>query len=614
MASSSRASRLRMRLSSGLGFPSLRLGVRAASLATLVILVLVLALFQYRWIGELREAQEARASARLSDTVKALADAFDTEVTRAILVFEIPPAAIAMSSGPDPLERRWREWNRTARWPQIISGVALLELSGGHLQPQWIGSPAKSDVASVLRANGLSTLTSPAHSRRIIVRDPDRQVLNLDGQPAMVLPLSAFSARAGIMEVRLVLVHLDGDYLAKVVFPQLLDAHSTAEDREAFHFEIARGTDRSIDDETPAVVDVLHFRPDCLLGQTGRRTILSSGDNLGDQPMSSLPRLPPRPDVADGVPLDVLIQAVGRCQTPPATGIAGVMQLIVRRHEAQMRALLTRFRWRNQMVSGVVLATLLVTMAVLVISAERARALARMQTVVAAGISHELRTPLASLRIAADDLKSGQVDNREQARRYGEIIDGQSRRLGHVVDQAIALAGATTRNGSQQHRPVSVVEILDVATATLSQALRRASVSVERSVPTDVPQIVVDREMVVGCLTNLIENSIKYAASGGYIFLSVRAVRRCGKLVVEFSVEDRGPGIDDDEMAAVFEPFYRGKSARQSRQSGSGLGLTVVKSAVEAHGGWIRVERVKPHGCRFNLFFPSEAQAGSQGT
>src|SRR5262245_28069965 len=603
-----------MHVSSGSGVSRFRTSLRAASLATLVTLVIVLALFQYRWIGELGEAQEARAFVRLSDTVKALTDAFDTEATRAILVFEIPPAAIAKSSGLEPLERRWREWNSTARWPQIISGVALLESSDGHLQTQWIGSPAKSDVASILRVHGPSTLASLAGPRRIVVRDPVSQVLSLDGQPAVVLPLSAFSARPGMVEVRSVLVHLDEDYLAKTVFPQLLDAHSTAEDRKAFRFEIARGTDHSVDDETAAVAGVLHVRRDCLLGRTGRRTILSSGDTLSHRPGSSLTRLPPRPDVADGIPVDVLIQAAGRCQTPPARETTGVMQLIVRRQEAPMQRLLTRFRRRTQIASGVVLATLLVTMAVLVISAERARALARMQTVVAAGISHELRTPLASLRIAADDLKSGQVDNREQARRYGEIIDGQSRRLGHVVDQAIALAGATTRNGSQQHRPVSVVEILDVATATLSQALRRASVSVERSVPTDVPQIVVDREMVVGCLTNLIENSIKYAASGGYIFLSVRAVRRCGKLVVEFSVEDRGPGIDDDEMAAVFEPFYRGKSARQSRQSGSGLGLTVVKSAVEAHGGWIRVERVKPHGCRFNLFFPSEAQAGSQGT
>src|SRR5262245_38607269 len=267
MTSSSRAHRLRMRVSSRLGPAALPLTFRAASLATLVILVIVLAFFQYRWIGELGEAQEARARARLRGTVTALTDAFDTEVTRYILVFDACPPAMAMSSGRDPLERRWREWSKTARWPRIVSGVALLESSDGPLRTQWIGSPAKSDVASLLTANEPSIPASAGRPRRIVVRDPGSQVLSLDGQPAVVLPLSAFSKRPELVEVKSVLVHLDGDYLAKTVFPQLLDAHSTAEDREAFHFEVAQGTDQSIDDETAAVADVLHFRPDCLLGQ-----------------------------------------------------------------------------------------------------------------------------------------------------------------------------------------------------------------------------------------------------------------------------------------------------------------------------------------------------------
>jgi two-component system OmpR family sensor kinase len=60
----------------------------------------------------------------------------------------------------------------------------------------------------------------------------------------------------------------------------------------------------------------------------------------------------------------------------------------------------------------------------------------------------------------------------------------------------------------------------------------------------------------------------------------------------------------------VFEPFYRGESARRSRQSGSGLGLAIVKSAVEAHGGWIKLERAVPQGCKFRLFFHAASRLG----
>lgn len=69
-------------------------------------------------------------------------------------------------------------------------------------------------------------------------------------------------------------------------------------------------------------------------------------------------------------------------------------------------------------------------------------------------------------------------------------------------------------------------------------------------------------------------------------------------------VEDHGAGIPDEEFEAVFEPFYRGSSARRSRQPGSGLGLAIVKSAAEAYGGCIKLERAVPQGCRFRLFFP----------
>jgi signal transduction histidine kinase len=563
------------------------LGVRlnrgVASLATLVVLVLVLALLQYQWISELSEAQEARVDTRVRDIVSALTDAFDTEVTRSVLAFDLPLAE--RSAGLEPIERRWREWQATARWPQVISGVALLESSGGPWRAQWVGSPARSDVSSILPPHEASFPARHGGPRRIVVRDRGGPVLSLDGQPAVMLPLSAVSRQPGAIEVRSVIVHINGDYLSKAVFPQLRDAYANPEDQRAFQFELRRGGDRANDTDTVVVADMFRYRPDCFGGPAARRTI----------------------------PLAVLLQSAGRCSTPPVTSTPGVMQVAVRRQQAPTSAFM-QFRWRNQIVSAVVLATLLVTMAVLLISAERARSLARIQTVVAAGISHELRTPLASLRLAADDLKSGHVDTLEQARRYGEIIDVQSKRLGHVVDQTIALASATAGNGSHRPRAVSAEEIVDVAITALSPALTQSNITVERNIRADIPQLVVDAELVARCLTNLVENSIKYAASGAYIMVSVRAVPRLGKRVVQFSVEDRGPGIDADEIAAVFEPFYRGSAARRSRQPGSGLGLAVVKSAVQAHGGWISVERVNPHGCRFNLFLPAEVETRSHAT
>jgi signal transduction histidine kinase len=569
--------------SSRRGLLGVRLNRGVASLATLVVLVLVLAFLQYQWISELSEAQEGRVDTRVRDIVGALTDAFDMEVTRSVLAFDVPLAEL--SWGLEPIERRWREWQATARWPQIISGVALLESSGGPWRAQWVGSPARSDVASLVPPRQAPFAGRLGGPRRIVIRDRGAPLLSLDGQPAVMLPLSAVSKQAGAVEVRSVIVHINGDYLSTAVFPQLRDAHATPEDQQSFQFELRRRGDSSTDSAAAVVADMFHFRPDCFGGSTTRRAI----------------------------PLAVLLQSTGRCSTPPVTSAPGVMQLVVRRHQAPINPWM-QFRWRNQVVSAVVLATLLLTMAMLLISSERARALARMQTVVAAGVSHELRTPLASLRLAADDLKSGHVDNIEQARRYGEIVDVQAKRLGHIVDQTIALASATAEHRSHQPRAVSAEEIIDVAITALSSALTQSNLTVERSISLGIPQLVVDAELIARCLTNLVENSIKYAASGAYIMVSARLVPRRGRRVVQFSVEDRGPGIDADEIAGVFEPFYRGTAARRSRQPGSGLGLAVVKSAVEAHGGWIGLERVDPRGCRLSLFLPVEVETTSHAT
>jgi signal transduction histidine kinase len=271
-----------------------------------------------------------------------------------------------------------------------------------------------------------------------------------------------------------------------------------------------------------------------------------------------------------------------------------------------MAALLTRFRWRNEIVSGLVLTTLVAAIGALVLSTERARKLARMQSVVSAGISHELRTPLASLRLAADDLMTGQVETADQARRYGEIVDLQSRRLGHVVDQALALGSATDPAASLRIRPISASDVVHAAAIELSPMVAGAKMTIERRTAADLPHVLADPEVLLRCVTNLVENAVKYASSGGYVLLTVDRRRKSGRSFVEIAVEDRGPGIDDEEALAVFEPFYRGASARQARQTGSGLGLAIVKNTIEALGGSIALERISPHGCRFTLVLPAD--------
>jgi signal transduction histidine kinase len=281
------------------------------------------------------------------------------------------------------------------------------------------------------------------------------------------------------------------------------------------------------------------------------------------------------------------------------------MQISVRSRQGSWSGVFMRFRKRNEFVSIVVLATLLAALAVLIVSTERARKLARMQTVVAAGISHELRTPLASLRVAADDLQKGLVQNKEEARQYGEVIETQSRRLEHMVDQALAFARSTQPETPPRICAVSIPETFNAVFSAVAPHAAEANIELERRIAPGVPRMLADPELAFCCVTNLVENSIKYAGDGRWILLAARPDHRAGRSFVEITVEDRGPGIPHDEQTAVFEPFYRGSSARRSRRTGSGLGLAIVKNSVEANGGSIQLEQAVPHGCKFRLFFPA---------
>jgi signal transduction histidine kinase len=580
----------------------LHLNLRVASLAILGIVVLALAVLQYRWIDEVSQAQEIRAASREREQIRVISDALDTEITRPALFFTI--LSVPVSSIYDALEQRWATWNHDAPWPQIVSGVALVESTAAGWRKRSLGEAGTFDLRAILPAE---VFAGSLHPGADALRIPEGFV---HGQPYLLRPLPTVSEPSGEQRMNWVLIRYNLGYVTSDVFPRLLEKHSAAEDRLDFRFQI--GLKGPIAPGTITVAEGLHYRPDCLMPNRGVGAVLSVGradDTRG--PVSPVGALASPLVFSQGASASALLHAAGQCQMPVSPSSPGLMQLTVRHPQGALSDVYAGFRRHNEILSGLVLVALLAALATLVVSAERVRRLARLQTVIAAGISHELRSPLASLSVAADDLKNGHVETAEQARRYGEILDAQFRRLRHVVDQALALTGLGEGKRAHSLLVVSIPEILDAAVDALTPMLNEAGIEIERRIAHDAPRILADPDLVQRCVTNLIENSIKYARSGGSILLSVRAGRHAGRPVAEVTVEDRGPGIRAEEAAAVFEPFYRGDSALLSRLPGSGLGLAIVKSAVEAQGGWIKLERAVPHGCRFQLFFLADDAAGA---
>jgi signal transduction histidine kinase len=254
-------------------------------------------------------------------------------------------------------------------------------------------------------------------------------------------------------------------------------------------------------------------------------------------------------------------------------------------------------RLRNLGVSFGILLLMGVSVSMLILSTRRANALAQQQMEFVAGVTHELRTPLAVIQSASQNLADGIAKGEAQAKRYGGVIHQQSKRLGDMVEQVLRFAGLSSQHGELHRVSVEVGALVDEAVADCQAELNVCGSELTLRVEA-VPAIDGDRSALLHCLRNLLSNAAKHAGGAG-----VKVEARAVGSMVEIVVEDQGAGIDAADLPHVFEPFYRGRRAKEDQVQGSGLGLSLVKKIAEAHGGSVDVS--SNGGARFRLLLPA---------
>ncbi len=211
-----------------------------------------------------------------------------------------------------------------------------------------------------------------------------------------------------------------------------------------------------------------------------------------------------------------------------------------------------------------------------------------------ANVSHELRTPLTSIQGYTETLLDSPIaDN--HVREFLEIIRKNAARMARLTEDLLTLARVESGEQRFDMQPVTTEELLQDALESFRETARSYGVElvVENSVPTG--HVNADREAIHQIFSNLIENALKYAASGKKVVLGARPAESG----VEFFVRDFGPGISSEHLPRLFERFYRVDKARSRESGGTGLGLAIAKHIVLAHGGTIRAESELNHGSTF---------------
>jgi len=239
-------------------------------------------------------------------------------------------------------------------------------------------------------------------------------------------------------------------------------------------------------------------------------------------------------------------------------------------------------------------------MGLLVLSTRRAQRLATQQMEFVAAVSHELRTPLAVIRSAGENLADGVVRSDEQIKKYGDLVRNEGRRLTEMVEQILEFAGIHSGQRGFALRPVAVLPMIGDVVEASRALIDAARLDVEIDVPPTLPPVLGDEPALRRVFQNLIGNAIKYGEGGGWIGVKARSAGRD----VQLTVSDKGIGIATAEHGRIFEPFYRTPDVIAAQIQGAGLGLSLVKRIVEAHGGRIRVESAPGQGSEFIVQLP----------
>jgi len=232
---------------------------------------------------------------------------------------------------------------------------------------------------------------------------------------------------------------------------------------------------------------------------------------------------------------------------------------------------------------------------------------ARQRADFAANVSHELRSPITQIRLRGEALQLGLVDPGSDTDRHYDAIVHEAERLSRLVDNVLDFS-AIERGAKRYHmRPDDLNVAVFHAVEAARPALEERSMEVVLELPEDLPPLWLDREAIGQVLTNLLSNATKYGASGGWVHIRVAESDRG----VSLSVSDRGMGIAEEDVAQVFDDFFRSTDPEVRRRRGTGIGLAIVRYIVEAHGGDISVESMLGQGTTFVINFPLAPPEGA---
>lgn len=607
----------------------------------LVLLVGVLAFFQYKWLGQVSESEREQLRTTLNQRAREFADDFDRELGTAYSAFPLSDDAIRAKDW-ERFAVRYDQWRAAARFPQLIRNIyvagastdadTLLQFDPGartFREATWPAElePIKARVRPIV--DHLPTGSLPGTIRFVslaaapLVPDIPAILVPVQSTGPMIVTSDRTAPPRFPMRAIFVVLELDRAFMQSTMLKALVERHFAVDDYHVAVIDQKAPEKPFFTKGLPASATITPRDADASIAFFGvrvdmMREALASLRPAGATAVAGFPVTAPAPaamlSATQNGRFSIVVQESSTLSASTAgvrtTNVqysnAGAWQIVLQHPAGSLEAAVTKARRRNLSLSFGVLAVLAASVLLISINGQRAQRLAAQQMDFVATVSHELRTPLAVIRSAAQNLSAGVVHEPEQAKRYGDLIDAEGRRLTDMVEQVLTYAGMSDGKRAATTAPTDIVTVTRDVVASCDGLIREAGFTVEVTTPDTMADVPLDEAAYRRALNNLIGNALKYGTDGRWLGVAVAmATGKGGTPEVQVAVSDRGRGIDPADLPHIFEAFYRGADAKEQQIHGNGLGLSLVQGIVEAHGGRVTVKSAPGAGSTFTLHLPA---------
>jgi signal transduction histidine kinase len=586
-----------------------------------LLLLPLMAVLQYRWIGQVSDAERERRERTLKAATAQVAQDLDLELFRAFVGLQVDGESLKADDWSAYADRA-QAWRAATVMPSLVRDVLLVDRQGASLRLRRWDASARTFVAAdwpadlaaerdtftaALAAWNSTTSHEPLRLGDLMSEDDDALVMPVAPLPRQLREhVTAFEPLFGYT-----IIQLDAGTIRDELLPLLVEKHFRQGDDE-YRVAVVNRRDPSkviytsnVDDVADllarhdAEAELFGLRPDQFqLMRQADRSLRGPGTQTGDRRrslfFSVMTRRPP-PDSAQGGRASEAVRTFDNLQR---------WKLVARHRAGSLEAAVSAARTRNVALSSGILLLMAATVVVLVRAAQRSARLARQQIEFVAAVSHELRTPVSVIGSAAENLADGLVQDPNRVKQYGARIQSESRRLGETVERVLLYAGIEAGRAVGHRAPVAVSSLVNDALSASQATIADAGVTVEVEVPDGLPPVMADAGALRSSVSNLVANAVKYGGGGLVRIAASSGPGRSGP-EVRIAVTDTGLGISSADLPHIFEPFYRGAEAQARQIQGNGLGLSIVKGIVEAHRGRVTVQSAPGAGSTFVVHLPA---------